>query len=202
MSEQDTGQHPAPSDYQQAAAAQGEAVPYGQAAQQAVAQVLQPDAAGETADAGASIAQMQTSQAATLSDYEKRLEDLFASAQKQQDDMRAQIEQLQRQLATTQAQVGPAAVQTYAESLAQRVRSLQAANPGVDLGAVQEHADNLAAAAKDVAAGKSDVGLLHKLLAPIERHFTSVAPHIEGAATVVAEAGHLADEAAKIAAAA
>lgn len=184
MSEQDTGQHPAPTDYQQAAAAQGEAVPYGQAAQQAVAQM------------------MQTTQAATLSDYEKRLEDLFTSAQKQQDDMRAQIEQLQRQLATTQAQVGPAAVQTYAESLAQRVRSLQAANPGVDLGAVQEHADNLATAAKDVAAGKSDVGLLHKLLAPIERHFTSVAPHIEGAATVVAEAGHLADEAAKIAAAA
>jgi hypothetical protein len=202
MSEQDTGQHPDPSGYQQAAAQQGEAVDYGTAAKQAVAQVVQPDAAGETADAGASIAQMQTSQAATLSDYEKRLEDLFASAQQQRDQMTAQIEQMQRQLATTQAQVGPAAVQVYAESLAQRVRSLQAANPSVDLSAAQEHASNLAAAAKDVAAGKADVGLLHKLLAPIERHFTSVAPHIEGAATVVAEAGHLADEAAKIAAAA
>jgi hypothetical protein len=127
------------------------------------------------------------------------------AAQAQQDQLMAQIAQLQGQLSATQAKVGPPSFKLYADSVAQRVRSIATANP--NLGAnhfvpVIDAADQLAAAAKDVAAGKADPGELARLSAPVERFFARHPSFIEGGGTLVSELGHLADEAAKIAVAA
>jgi len=192
---------PSPADYQQAAARDGGAVPYGQAAAQAVGQVIDPAAAGGDADAGATIEQIrQQVTRDVLLPMETRIEQMMADARAAQEAMAAQIAQLQGQLAGAQAQLGDPAHQLYAESVANRVRSLQAAHPQADLSGPIRTADGLAQAARDVAAGTATADTLARLAAPLERHFTAVAPHLEGAATVLAELGHLADEAAKIAA--
>lgn len=194
-------EHPSPTDYQQAAAREGGAVPYEQAAAAAVGAVIDPAAAGGEADAGATIEQIrQQVTREVLLPMETRIEEMMAAARAQQDAMSKQVAQLQAQLAGTQAQVGPPAYQLYAAAVAQRVKSLAAAHPATDLASVSAAAARLADVAQDVAAGKADPGDLASAAVPVELHFLRVAPHLEGASTVVAELAHLADEAAKIAA--
>lgn len=191
---------PGPADYQQAAAAAGRSVPYDSAAAQAVGQVVQPDAAGGT-DAGDTIDQIRAQVTRdVLLPMESKIEEMMAAAKSQQDALQKQVAQLQAQLSTTQAQVGPPAYQLYADSLAQRVKSMQASNPQADLAPAIQTAAKLSAAAKDVAGGKADASALARLSAPLEAHFARVVPHLEGSGTVLAELAHLAAEAAKIAA--
>jgi uncharacterized phage infection (PIP) family protein YhgE len=202
MSEQDPGQFPSPTDYQQAAAQQGQSVPYSEAAAQSVGQVVDTETSQAT-DAGATMEQIrQQVTRDVLLPMETRINEMMDAAKAQQDTLQAQIAQLQAQLKATQAQVGPPAFTLYANSAAQRVRSLAAANPALApaFAPVVDAADKLAAGAKAVADGSADSGTLEKLAAPVERFFTRQAPHVEGASTVVAELGHLAEEVLKIAA--
>jgi hypothetical protein len=195
---------PGPADYIAAAREQGQ-VPFQAAAAQAVADVVQ-DSAETGTDAGAVLDKVREQVTReVLVPMETKIDAMMKAAQAQQDTLMAQIKMLQGQLTATQAKVGPPAVQLYATSAAQRVRSIAAANPNLGqnhFAGVIEQADQLAVAAKDVAAGKADPGELGKLAAPVERFFASHPSFIEGGGTLVSELGHLADEAAKIAVAA
>jgi hypothetical protein len=201
---QDPG-FPSPADYQAATAGQG--VPYAAAAAQAAGQVVDPEAIGEGADAGPVIERIrQQVTRDVLLPMETKIQAMMDAAQAQQDQLRGQIEALQGQLQATRAQVGPPAATLYATSVAQRVRSVAAANP--DLG--QAHfapavaaADKLAAVSADVTAGKAEVSDLAAAAAPVQQWFTTRRGRfVEGADTVLAELGHLAEETAKLAAAA
>lgn len=194
-------EHPSPTDYQQAVAHEGGAVPYEQAAATAVGAVIDPAAAGGEADAGATIEQIrQQVTREVLLPMETRIEEMMAAARAQQEEMSRKVAQLQAQLTSTQAQVGPPAYQLYAAAVAQRVKSLAAAYPAQDLRGVSAAAARLADVAQDVAAGKADPADLANAAVPVELHFLRIAPHLEGASTVVAELAHLADEAARISA--
>jgi hypothetical protein len=205
MSEQGEGTaqagHRSAADYQQAAAQEGTAVPYDQAAAQAVGAVIDPEAAGESADAGPAIAQM-TAERGALLPFEQRLDAMMRQFEEQRDTMAAQIEQLQRQLGSAQAQLGPAAVTQYADAAHQRTQSIAAANP--DLGRdhfadVVDLTGKLAAGAKDVADGSADPGILADLAAPVEAWFRDhEGKHLEGGDTVLHDLKHLAAEARKL----
>ena len=195
---QEPGEFPAPADYIAAAQAAGQ-VPFEAAAAQAASEVVQDGGP----DAGAFVEQVRAQVTReVLLPMETQINAMMKAAQDQQDALLKQITALQGQLSATQAKVGPPAFRLYADSVAQRVRSLAAANPNLGrdhFAPVIEKADELAAAARDVAGGKAGADVLEKLASPIERFFTRHPSFIEGGGTLVAELGHLADEAAKIA---
>lgn len=196
-------QYPSPEQYRQAAAAAGAQVPYDQAAAAAVGQAIDTDTSQGT-DAGATIeAIRQQVQREVLLPMETKIDEMMKAAQAQQDELIKQIAQLQARLTATQAQVGPPAATLYAASVGQRVRSIAAANP--DLGSahfaqVIAAADAIADKGKEVAKGAAEPAELEKLAAPVEKFFSR--SRVEGAGTVVAELGHMAEELAKLAAAA
>ena len=168
---------------------------YQAAAAQAVGDVVQPGQLQDVGagDAGPSLAQMQQDHAAALSDFEHRLAQMLDQAERDRAAHAAQIAELQRQVAAAGAAPGGVPpVQAYAASIAQRVRSLQAMHPTADMSAAKDAADKLAAAAAEGAGA----GQLAVLAAPVARAFTSVHGNLEGARTLVAELGHLADAAA------
>ncbi len=197
-------QYPTPDQYKAAAA--GQQVPYAQAAASAVGQALDTDTSQGT-DAGTTIDQIrQQVTREVLLPMETKIQAMMDAAQAQQAQLKAQIDQLQSQLTATRAQVGPPAATLYAKALGQRVASIAAANPHLGAGhfaGVVDAAGQLAAAADDVAKGAADPDVLTRLAAPVVRFFTSHrGRHLEGAGTVVDEAGHLADETDKLKAAA
>jgi hypothetical protein len=206
MSEQPEGQYPSPEQYVQAAQAAGTAVPYAQAAEQAADEVVDPTSQGT--DAGPAIDQIREQVTReVLLPMEKQIQQMMDGIKADQDArqqaLEAQIAQLTAQLKSAQAEIGPPAFLRYADSAAQRVRSIAAANPNLGQGhfaAVTAAADALAAKARDVAEGNAPAADLEKAAAPVERFFARHPSWIEGGGTLVAELGHLADEAAKIAA--
>jgi hypothetical protein len=204
MNEQPETQFPPPEAYRAAAA--GQQVPYTEAAAKAVGQAVDPEAAGEDADAGPVLEQIrQQVTREVLLPMETKIQAMMDAAAAQQDTLRAQIEQLQAQLTATRAQVGPPAATLYAKSVAQRVRSIAAMH--ADQGAahfasVIEAADKLGDAAAEVAKGAAGPDVLDQLAAPVEKWFSSRrGRHLEGSGTVLAELGHLAEETDKLKAA-
>lgn len=202
-------QYPSPEQYRQAAAAAGAQVPYGQAAAAASDEVVDPTSGGT--DAGETIEQIrQQIQRDVLLPMETQIQAMMDAAKEQQAALVAQIQAQQAQMATlqarltaTQAQVGPPAATLYAASVAQRVRSIAAANPdlgGAHFAQVIAAADAIADKGKDVAKGAAEPAELEKLAAPVEKFFAR--SRVEGAGTVVAELAHMAEELAKLAVAA
>lgn len=205
---QDPGQFPSPEQYRQAAATSGVQVPYDQAAAVAAGQVVDTDTSQGT-DAGATMEQIrQQVQREVLLPMETKIQEMMDAAKAQQATLLAQIEaqqaqmlQLQNRLTATQAQVGPPSATVYAASVAQRVRSIAAANPdlgGQHFAQVISWADAIADKGKEVAKGAAEPGELEKLAAPVEKFFSR--SRVEGAGTVVAEIAHMAEELAKLAA--
>jgi hypothetical protein len=130
-----------------------------------------PDGIPGSDTAADSLAEMAKAMAdqqirSTLSQHEKQIADMMATAQKafdaQSAGLQAQIAQLTGQLAAVRAQAGPPEALLLADSLAARVRAIADANP--DLGklhfaGVTDQAGRLAAA---VRAATDGTGTTHE----------------------------------------
>jgi hypothetical protein len=195
-----------PQDAEQARAAADPSAPgYQAAAAQAVGSVVQPD---QGTDAGESVQQMQDAAVrAAMSDYEQKLKDMMAAADKQSQQFAQQFDLMQRQLATVQAQAGPPIAELLARSLATRVASIARTHP--DLGAqhfsgVMSQAESLADEVHEVSGSGGDTARAEQLANGIGTWFTRVHPRmsakfLEGAGAALDEAERILEELPKLA---
>jgi hypothetical protein len=136
----------------------------------------------------------------TLGDFEKKLAQMMADAEKgfadQQRQLDAQRAQLAGSIASVRAQAGPPEATLLAASLAQRVQSIANANPDIHpahfLG-VTDQASRLDEAVKAVADGNGAVAdaerLAHSVITWFERsHPRASSKFLEGASTALDEA--------------
>jgi hypothetical protein len=137
---------------------------------------------------------------AMLSDFEKKLAQMMADAEKgfaaQQATLDAQRAQLAGQIAAVRQQTGPPQAVVLAESLAQRVKSIAAANPDihpVHFVGVTGQADRLNDAVKAAADGSGAVAEAERLANAVTQWFTRSHPRasskfLEGAHEALSEA--------------
>jgi hypothetical protein len=135
-----------------------------------------------------------------LSDFEKRLAKMMADAEagfaQQQATLDAQRAQLAGQIAAVRAQAGPPEAIILAESLAQRVQSIAAANPDIHplhFTGVTQQAARLNDAVKAAASGDGAVAEAERLANAVTQWFTRSHPRVsskflEGAHEVLSEA--------------
>jgi hypothetical protein len=136
----------------------------------------------------------------TLGEYEKQLADMMAKAEtafaQQQAQLDAQRAQLAGQIAAVRAQAGPPEAITLAAALAQRVKSIAAANPDIHpahfLGVLGQ-AERLNDAVQAAHAGEGTVAEVERLANGVVQWFTRSHPRasskfLEGAHEVLSEA--------------
>ena len=121
----------------------------------------------------------------TLGEYEKQLADMMAKAEaafaSQQQQLDAQRAQLAGQIAAVRQQAGPPVAVLLSASLAQRVKSIAAANPDIaplHFAGVIGQAERLDEAVKAVASGDGPAAEAERLATAVVTWFTRSHPRV------------------------